>query len=100
MLPWRRGWWSGVSSRKARSRPFLRIERIEATERALMRMPRRQAASTRALASGQRQDAEAGPKALFGMRPGGDDGLEKRGGRGTNLLAGRDQPTWRPFAVA
>ena len=30
-----------MSSRKARSRPFLRIERIEATERALMRMPRR-----------------------------------------------------------
>jgi hypothetical protein len=39
------GWWSDVSSRKARSRPLLRIERIEATERALIRMPCRRAIS-------------------------------------------------------
>ena len=29
---------------------------------------------------GQRQDAEAGAKALLGMRPGRDDDLEKRSG--------------------
>ena len=38
-----------ASSRKARSRPFFRIDRMEATERALIETPRRQAASTRAL---------------------------------------------------
>jgi len=42
------------------------------------------------VAPGQRQNAEAGAKALFGMRPGSDDSLEKGGGRGTNPLAGRD----------
>src|SRR4051794_11273822 len=49
------------------------------------------------VAPGQRQDAEAGAKALLGMRPGCDDGLEKRCGRGTNLLAGGDQSSGRPF---
>src|ERR1700676_2965769 len=52
------------------------------------------------VAPGQRQDAEAGAKALLGMRPCRDDGLEKRCGRGTNLLAGSDQSSGRPFAVA
>src|SRR6202158_5740655 len=52
------------------------------------------------VAPGQRQDAEAGAKALLGMRPCRDDGLEKRRGRGPNLLAGRDQPSRRPLAVA
>ena len=52
------------------------------------------------VAPGQRQDAEAGAKALLGMRPCSDDGLEKRRGRGTDLLAGGDQPSRRPFAVA
>src|SRR5947209_19756407 len=37
------------------------------------------------VAPGQRQDTEAGAKALLGMRPGRDDGLEKRRGRGTDL---------------
>src|SRR5712672_1766319 len=49
---------------------------------------------------GQRQDAEAGAKALLGMWPCSDDGLEKRRGRWTNPLASRDQSTGRPFAVA
>jgi len=53
-----------------------------------------------AVAPGQRQDAEAGAKALLGMRPGSDDSLEKGSGRGTNPLAGRDQPSRRPLAVA
>src|SRR3954471_13692780 len=52
------------------------------------------------VAPGQRQDAEAGAKALLGMRPGSDDGLEKGSGRRTNPLAGRDQPSRRPLAVA
>src|SRR4249920_233762 len=52
------------------------------------------------VAPGQRQDTEAGAKALLGMRPGLDDGLEKRRGRGTDLLAGSDQSSRRPFAVA
>src|SRR5260370_22813769 len=52
------------------------------------------------VAPGQRQDAEAGAKALLGMRPGSDDGLEKRSGRGPNLLAGSDQSSGRPLAVA
>src|ERR1700682_1892411 len=39
---------------------------------------------------GRRQQAEAGAKALLGMRPGLDDGLEKRRGRGADLLAGDD----------
>jgi hypothetical protein len=43
----------------------------------------------------QRQNAEAGAKALLGMRPGCDDGLEKRRGRWTDLLAGRDQASRR-----
>ncbi len=34
------------------------------------------------------------------MRPGLDDGLEERRGRWTDLLAGDDQPSRRPFAVA
>lgn len=33
-----------------------------------------------AIALGQCQDAETGAKALFGMRPIGDDGLEEGGG--------------------
>src|ERR1700682_6056747 len=52
------------------------------------------------VAPGQRQDAEAGAKALLGMRPGSDDDLEKRRGRWTDLLAGGDQPSRRPFAIA
>src|SRR5260370_38396340 len=52
------------------------------------------------VAPGQRQDAEAGTKALLGMRSCRDDGLEKRSGRGSNLLAGRDQASRRPLAVA
>ena len=52
------------------------------------------------VAPGQRQDAETGSKALLGMRPCSDDVLEKRRGRGTDPLAGCDQPTRRPFAVA
>src|SRR6202051_1273525 len=52
------------------------------------------------VAPGQRQDTEAGAKALLGMRPGLDDGLEKRRGRWTDLLAGGDQPSRRPFAIA
>src|SRR4051794_13572468 len=52
------------------------------------------------VAPGQRQNAEAGAKALFGMRPCSDDGLEERRGRGTDPLASRDQPSGRPFAVA
>ena len=53
-----------------------------------------------AVAPGQRQDAEAGAKALLGMRSGSDDSLEKGSGRGTNPLAGRDQPSRCPLAVA
>lgn len=52
------------------------------------------------VAPGQRQDAEAGAKALLGMRPGSDDSLEKGSGRRTNPLAGCDQPSRRPLAVA
>src|SRR5271154_6682741 len=52
------------------------------------------------VAPGQRQDPEAGAKALLGMRPGGDDGLEKCRGRGADLLAGGDQSSGRPLAVA
>src|SRR4051812_1357988 len=52
------------------------------------------------VALGQRQDTEAGAKALLGVRPGFDDDLEERRGRWTNLLAGGDQPSRRPFAVA
>src|ERR1700679_488305 len=51
------------------------------------------------VAPGQRQNAEAGAKALLGMRPRRDDGLEKRRGGGADLLAGGDQPSGRPFAV-
>src|SRR6476660_9540880 len=43
------------------------------------------------VAPGQRQDTEAGAKALLGVRPGFDDDLEERRGRGTDLLAGGDQ---------
>ena len=52
------------------------------------------------VAPGQRQDAEAGAKALLGMRPCSDDVLEKRRDGGTDPLAGCDQPSRRPFAVA
>src|SRR6202050_4121073 len=52
------------------------------------------------VAPGQRKNAEAGAKALLGMRPCSNDGLEKRGGRGADLLAGRDQSSGRPLAVA
>src|SRR5207237_5958134 len=52
------------------------------------------------VAPGQRQDTEAGAKALLGMRPGLDDDLEERRGRWTDLLAGGDQPSRCPFAVA
>jgi len=52
------------------------------------------------VASGQRQDTEAGAKALLGVRPGLDDDLEERRGRWTDLLSGSDQPSRRPFAVA
>src|SRR6202158_927058 len=52
------------------------------------------------VAPGQRQDAEAGAKALLGMRPCSNDGLEKSSGRRTDLLAGRDQASGRPLAVA
>src|SRR6478609_9273686 len=52
------------------------------------------------VAPGQRQDTEAGAKALLGMRPGLDDDLEERRGRWTDLLAGSDQPSRCPFAVA
>ena len=37
------------------------------------------------IAPGQRQNAEAGAKALFGMRPGGDDRLEEGSRRGPIL---------------
>ena len=37
---------------------------------------------------------------MLGMRPGLDDSLEKRGGRGADLLTGGDQPSRRPLAVA
>lgn len=40
-----------------------------------------------AVALGLRQNAEAGAKALFGMRPVGDDSPEEGGGGMTNLLA-------------
>ena len=40
MLPWCRGSGSRAGSRKARSRPVLRIERIELTDRALISSPR------------------------------------------------------------
>ena len=43
---------------------------------------------------------EASAKALLGMRPGSDDGLEKGSGRGTNPLAGRNQASRRSLAVA
>lgn len=43
---------------------------------------------------GQRQDAEAGAKALLGMRACRDDGLEKRRGRGTN------RPILSPAAIS
>src|SRR5258705_6240781 len=52
------------------------------------------------VAPGQRQDTEAGAKALLGVRPGFDDDLEERRGRWTDLLAGGDQPSRCPFAVA
>src|SRR3979411_2287311 len=52
------------------------------------------------VAPGQRQDAEAGAKALLGMRPCSDDVLEKRCDRGTDPLASCDQPSRRPFAIA
>src|ERR1700692_2111387 len=52
------------------------------------------------VAPGQRKNAEAGAKALLGMRPCSDDGLEKRRGGGADLLAGSDQSSGRPFAVA
>jgi hypothetical protein len=39
-------------------------------------------------------------RALLGMRAGSDDRLEKGSGRGTNPLAGRDQPSRCPLAVA
>src|SRR5579863_3240008 len=40
ILPWRRGSGSGWSSRKARSRPFCRMERTELTDLALIRSAR------------------------------------------------------------
>ena len=52
------------------------------------------------VAPGERQDAKAGAKALLGVRPGSDDSLEERGGRWTDLLAGGDQSSGRPLAVA
>src|ERR1700719_3330121 len=52
------------------------------------------------VAPGQRQDAEAGAKALLGVGPGLDDDLEERRGRWTNLLAGNDPSSGRRFAVA
>src|ERR1700719_2084956 len=52
------------------------------------------------VAPGQRQDAEAGAKALLGMRPSRDDSLEKGSRRGSDPLASRDQPSRRPLAVA
>jgi hypothetical protein len=51
------------------------------------------------VAPGQRQDTEAGPKALLGMGPCGDDSLEKGSGRRADLLAGGDQSARRPLAV-
>jgi len=52
------------------------------------------------VAPGQRQGAEAGAKALPGMRPGCDDGLEKCSGGSTNPLAGGDQSSGCPLAIA
>src|ERR1700678_4590135 len=52
------------------------------------------------VAPAQRQGAEAGAKALLGVGPGLDDDLEERRGRWTNLLAGSDQSSGRPLAVA
>src|SRR5271154_2069965 len=52
------------------------------------------------VAPGQRQDTEAGAKALLGVRPGLDDDLEERRGRWTDLLASSDQASRRPLAVA
>src|SRR6202142_188801 len=43
------------------------------------------------VAPGQRQDTEAGAKALLGVRTGFDDDLEERSGRWTDLLARGDK---------
>src|SRR5271156_2649308 len=53
-----------------------------------------------AIALGQRQNAEAGAEALLGMRPVSHDSLEEGRGGGTDPLAGRDQSSRRPLAVA
>src|ERR1700751_462385 len=53
-----------------------------------------------AVAIDQRQNAEAGAKALLGMGPGRDHGLEEGGGRRTDPLAGGDHAGGRPLAVA
>jgi len=47
-----------------------------------------------AVAFDQRQNAEAGAKALLGMRPGRDHGLKEGGGRRTDPLAGRRSRRW------
>jgi hypothetical protein len=66
MLAWRRGSGSGVSSRKARSRPVFGIERIEAPEDASWAGADLQAAPAGGVDAGgpvalhQREHAEAG----------------------------------------
>ncbi len=51
------------------------------------------------VAPGQRENAEAGAKALIGMRPVSDESLEEGGGGGADLFAGKIPPQ-RPLAVA
>ena len=104
MLPWRSGFAiaCSASSRKARSRPVLRIERIEATERALIRIAALAGRLQPRLAVGllQGQDAQAGSEALLGVGPVGHDRLEQRGGGRADLFGDGDHPRRRPGAVA
>ena len=101
----RRGWWSSVSSRGTGSKPFFRIERIEATGAGLDE----DAASAGGIEARACRSSwpatgcpEAGAKALLGMRPDGDAGLEKGSGEGSKHLAAHDQhyPALFPLAVA
>ena len=102
MLPWRRGWWSERLVEESAIKAVLE-DRTDRGDGASLDQDAASAGriDTRiVVAPGERQDAKAGAKALLGMRPGLDDSLEKRGGRGADLLAGGDQPSRRPLAVA